>query len=293
MKKLPILNLDQFQPAYETESFYANTFAEHLKKNHHSITIPHKHNFYVTVLFTKGSGFHEIDFTTYVIKPNSIFLLKPGQTHHWEFTEAPEGYVFFHSQSFYETTYTNRTLNHFPFFYSSQNSPCYYLETKASMFFENLFKTVFNDFSSNKLMKQQKLCSLIDLIYIELTQLTTEQNKNTMVKSKNYAIKIHELEQLIEANYITEKSPKAYAEMMNMSPKHLNRICKETLDKTTSSLITERLILEAKRLLIYSKSNFSEIAWSLGYKDYAYFSRVFKNNCGYTPSTFQKIQLKA
>lgn len=292
MEKLPILNLDQFQTQQTTEPFYANTFENHLEKNHHKITTPHKHDFYVTVLFTTGRGVHEIDFRSYAIIPGSIFLLKPGQTHNWAFTEAPEGFVFFHSQSFYETTYTNRSLNSFPFFYSSQNSPCFYLKNNNLVLFENLFHSVYEEFSTNKLMKQQKLCSLVDLIYIELTQLSTDQSLNTIIKSKNYSIKIHELEQLIESNYLTEKSPKAYAQMMNMSAKHLNRISKETLGKTTSDLITERVILEAKRLLIYSKNNFSEIAWTLGYSDYAYFSRVFKSKSGCSPSAFQKQQIK-
>ena len=73
---------------------------------------------------------------------------------------------------------------------------------------------------------------------------------------------------------------------MNLSEKHLNRICKECLNKTTSDLIAERIILEAKRLLIHSKHTVTEVAAELGYNDNSYFSRFFKKNSGETPIQF-------
>ena len=73
---------------------------------------------------------------------------------------------------------------------------------------------------------------------------------------------------------------------MNLSEKHLNRISKECLNKTTSALIAERITLEAKRLLIHSKYTVTEVASELGYDDTSYFSRFFKKNCGETPIQF-------
>ena len=60
------------------------------------------------------------------------------------------------------------------------------------------------------------------------------------------------------------------------------------IGKSTSDLIIERVLLEAKRLLIHSENNFAEIALLLGYEDYSYFSRLFKNKCGESPSNFRK-----
>lgn len=74
--------------------------------------------------------------------------------------------------------------------------------------------------------------------------------------------------------------------MMNISDKHLNRMTKETLNKTISELIFERIILEAKRMILFSKYSVSEISIELGYIDTSYFSRLFKNKTGQTPLEF-------
>ncbi|MCY1313949.1 HTH-type transcriptional activator Btr [compost metagenome] len=94
---------------------------------------------------------------------------------------------------------------------------------------------------------------------------------------------------MIEKNYITEKSPSQYADWMNISPKHLNRITKTVIGKTASEVIADRIILEAKRRFLHTKNSFSAIAESLGYEDYAYFSKLFKKSSGLTPTGFLKL----
>jgi len=80
--------------------------------------------------------------------------------------------------------------------------------------------------------------------------------------------------------------------MMNISDKHLNRMTKETLNKTISELIFERIILEAKRMILFSKYSVSEISIELGYIDTSYFSRLFKNKTGQTPLEFLDKYIK-
>ena len=79
-----------------------------------------------------------------------------------------------------------------------------------------------------------------------------------------------------------------YANKLNITTKHLNRVVKETVNKTTNQLITERVIIEAKRLIVHSNSSLFAIADTLGFKDYAYFSRYFKNRVKVTPLEFRK-----
>ena len=76
--------------------------------------------------------------------------------------------------------------------------------------------------------------------------------------------------------------------MMNITPKHLNRITQNIIGKTTSEVILDRILLEAKRVILHTGKSFSEIAIGLGYEDYAYFSRLFKQKTGLTPSQFLK-----
>ena len=73
---------------------------------------------------------------------------------------------------------------------------------------------------------------------------------------------------------------------MNISTKHLNRINQTVLGKATTALIMERVMLEAKRILAHSAVPVSEVAEYLGYADDSYFSRIFKKECGPSPSQF-------
>jgi AraC-like DNA-binding protein len=72
-----------------------------------------------------------------------------------------------------------------------------------------------------------------------------------------------------------------------MSERHLNRLCKISLNKTITELITERIILEAKRMLVFSKESVSEIISELGYTDSSYFFRLFKKKTRLTPLEFK------
>lgn len=287
MKRSAILDIKQFDQPEVLSDFYVSTFSEHLTKNHHAISVPHKHNFYVTVLFTEGTGFHEIDFERFDVQRGSLFFLNPGQTHHWVLSENIEGYIFFHSETFYNFHFSQNSLSAYPFFYSTQNSPHLLLNEKTTQETEKRFQTLLDEYLADELYKFRKINNLIDGMYIDFSRIYLSENTEVIHKANGYSEKLKQLETLIDLHFREEKSPAQYAEWMNMSAKHLNRIIRESTGKTTTILITERVILEAKRLLSHSPQNMTEIAEFLGYSEYAYFSRMFRKNTGETPSEFK------
>lgn len=286
MRKINVLNIDQFHEENSTEQFYASTLQYHLRTRHKDIALPHKHDFYLLVLFTKGSGIHEVDFVSYNVMPGALFMLNPGQTHHWELSENTEGYIFFHTQAFYDLHYTDNKLADFPFFYSQYNSPCIYLNNVKTLKLESLLKILLEEYSNPKLLNRQFLTSLTDIIYVECSRAYMLQNPSAENSRDKYYYKFRKFEELVEKHFITEKSPAAFADMLNITSKHLNRITQAVVAKTASDVILERIMLEAKKLLVQQKESFSEIGFSLGYDDYAYFSRLFKKKTGETPSEF-------
>jgi len=289
-KNPPVYNIDDFHNSDNNQDFYANTIPLHLKA-HHFIFVPHKHDFYITVLFTKGSGWHEIDFSSYKIKPGSIFFLSPGQIHNWELSADIDGFIFFHSRAFYELSFASKKINQFPFFASVYDSPVLYLETKQQQQIKSAFGNLLREHKEQAWMKQSMLSSLCDVLYVTLARLYFSDKKQN-VQERNYLAKLHSFENLVDQNFKTLKYPKDYAALMNMSEKHLNRICKICLNKTTTDVISDRIILEAKRLLALLKFSVSQIAEELGYRDYAYFSRFFKKRCSETPIEFMKRYIK-
>ncbi len=288
MKNLPILNIEQFEEEESLTNFYCNDLGLHLKKNESIVHKPHSHDFFLCVFFSEGTGMHEIDFNTYKVKTGSVFFLRPGQTHSWKFDSVPKGYIFFHTQDFYKFYFLNKELSQFPFYYSYKNPPNLLLNSEELTVIESRFKEINNEYHENSPYKKQKLASLINLAYIDLSRIYTTIKPRKEVLSSSYLQALNNLEKTIEQFYKTEKSAKFYADKLSITTKHLNRITKSTINKTTTALITERVLLEAKRLIVHSKNPLSITAEILGYDDYAHFSKIFKLKVGVTPIGFKK-----
>jgi AraC-like DNA-binding protein len=84
------------------------------------------------------------------------------------------------------------------------------------------------------------------------------------------------------------KLPKEYAELLYITPNHLNALCRDLVGKTAGELIRERVLLEAKRLLTNLNITAAEIAYELNFQDNSYFSRFFRKYTGQTPEIFRK-----
>jgi AraC family transcriptional activator of pobA len=283
-KTLPVYSIDKFESTHEAHDFYANTFAKHLK-HHHFVKSAHKHDFYLTVLFTQGTGTHEVDFVEYKVRPGAVFFLKPGQMHNWVFSNDIDGYIFFHTRDFYDLRYQYRHIKDFPFFSSLYNSPVVFTNAVVMKRIVPVFHEIVDEYKGARLMRSSRLCSLADLLYIELARLYMP-GEETQGSNSGYMQKFRRLEELIDLHFKEIKSPLEYAAMMSMTVKHLNRICKTTVNRTLSEIIMDRVVLEAKRMLVQPDRTVVEVAGELGMFDQSYFTRVFRKTTGETPTQF-------
>ena len=93
---------------------------------------------------------------------------------------------------------------------------------------------------------------------------------------------------LVEANFATHCTVSEYADMIGVSAPHLTRVCKRVLGMPPNELVRQRRIVEAKRLLEYTRLSVSDIAHRSGFRDAAFFSRTFKASAGRTPQEFRR-----
>ena len=287
MKKYPIYTIQSFNCNAVASDFYINTFENHLT-THSFIEEPHRHDFYVLVLFTAGTGIHEIDFDKYKVRAGSAFVLQPGQMHHWSLSHDVAGYVVFYSKEMYNLYFGQKDIDNFPFYFSVRAKSEIILSSDETAALQPYFELILHEAISKKDWSHDKIMNLLDTIHIELARKYSSSSANVLVP---YSNKIKQLSQLIEMNFIEQKAASFYADALNISLKHLNRICNESLKKTTTQVITERVMLEAKRMLMNKNLTVSEVASRLGYDDYSYFVRLFKKNSLMTPVAFRNAKM--
>lgn len=284
MDKLPIYGISNFNYNVANSELYVNTFRNHLK-SHSFIEKPHRHNFFLLVLFTHGTGIHEIDFDRYEIKRGSLFVLQPGQIHNWNLSDDIDGFIVFYSQEIYNLHFGNTKIEDYSFYQSVKSQPELFFEEEKLREIEVYFKLMKTESESVKTKQKDKILNLLDCINIEVSRKYLLENNH---KTPIYNHKIDDLEKLIEIHFKTEKSPSFYASKMNITLKHLNRICKTILNKTATEIITERVILEAKRLLIDKNKSISQVADELNFDNYSYFAKVFKKENAISPKEFRR-----
>lgn len=286
MENWPVLSLTSFEPDPEAY-FHSNTFSDHIEKHHLHVLSPHKHAFFVCVCFTKGSGWHEIDFRRYSIEPGSFFVLSPGQTHNWRFTPDTEGYVILHSAEFMMQHLPAATLQQLPFL--RRNDPVNHLPLSAEQS-ERLtlsFSRILDDYRKGQLFWQQTCSAHLSLIYHEAARFLPAQEINQNIP-ESYQRGWLQFLNLLEQHHRTEHLADNYAVKMNISSRHLNRITIAASGMSAGKVITSKLILEAQRLLADNKESLTEISESLGFNEYSYFSRWFKKQTGIAPERFRK-----
>lgn len=261
----------------------------HLVLGHRHIEKPHRHDFYAAVLFTRGTGVHEIDFQRYDVSEGSFFFLSPGQIHSWELSEDIEGYIFFCSQEFYEMHYVNQKLRNFPFFGSVSFPRKLQLDAVELKKNVSLFQELGKEHQAKNIMREGFILSLMSQIFINATRLFSK-DFDTMdaTAGLSYFKHYQDFENLIEQHFEKHKSIAYYSSLMGISSKHLNRIVQTVVQKTATDVITERVVLEAKRMLMYLDESLVEIAFRLGYEEYSYFVRVFRKSSGMTPTQFMR-----
>jgi AraC-like DNA-binding protein len=281
-KQLPVYAIKEFHGHDDSLEFYANHLKPHVA-THAFTNLPHKHDFYLVILVTHGSGTHEIDFVNYKVAPGALFIMRPGQMHYWKLSKDIEGYVFFHSKTFFEEGLTGMKLQDYPFYRSFQTVPFIKAVSYQLPELKKLMLEIIDEYKSDEQLKHQRLQSLVNLVYINISR---HYKSSKQEKNPTYLLKALEFETLIEKNFKELKSARDYASLLNITEKHLNRITRTCFNKTSTQLIAERIVLEAKRLLIHTGMQSTQIAYALGYNDKSYFVRFFKKNAGETPMEF-------
>ncbi|MEH6517350.1 MAG: helix-turn-helix domain-containing protein [Halioglobus sp.] len=138
-----------------------------------------------------------------------------------------------------------------------------------------------------------KFVSLLLLINLFLITIKRQVDHQALDKASAppYLKTVDGFRRLIEKHFKEHWQVAEYADALNISTSTLNRMCHERVGTNAKSIIFSRVITEAKRRLTYTKQPLDQVAYYLGFKDPAYFSRVFKKSEQISPNEYRKRQL--
>lgn len=231
---------------------------------------PHRHKFYAIVWFTDSTGINVIDFDEYIIKPNRIFFMSPGQIHNWSYSKKSTGYILVFDPHFIED-----------FEMVSKDLVYIDLTEEYISILLPLFKNLIVEYKLQDQLSKKITTSAITYLLLLLQRMTTQTNLPTKPRL------VLDFVALINKTISENVSVNSYAEKLNSTVEQLNLCCKESYGMSPKALILDKKITEAKRLLYFTNLSVKEIAIQLGFEDSSYFSRIFKRKVGCTPSLFK------
>lgn len=282
----------QSYPVYDIAGFAASRpdvvvgpFAPY-RLAHHKLEVPHRHRFYHMVYFTKGMGYHTIDFDRFPVQPHQLYAMAPGQVHHWEFEGDVDGYVLNFSASFFQSFLLRPDyIDDFPFFQglakqSVLNIPLPLQQQVAALFEEMIPLTTSNNAQNLDKLRVLILKLLLDLAGMQAPTRSAHVSYNTTL--------LRNFQKLVDKHFAELRLPRDYAAMLHITPNHLNALCADLLGLSAGEVIRNRIALEAKRLLINPEFSVATVAYMLNFEDNSYFTKFFKKNAGMTPEAFRK-----
>jgi len=284
----PVYNISSLTDVNEND-ILVSRFAPYLEI-HKNLSSAHRHNFYHIVLFTEGEGTHQIDFTKFQVKPYQIYFMIPGQVHSWDFKQLVDGYIVNFSAAFFQSFLLNPYfLDGFAFFSGLSDEQVIQIPSGDEKAVSSLFESILGEQLKGDSMSADMVRVLLMKLFIMVSRLRPE---GTLSPKGSYNdTLLRNFKMLIEQNYRTSRLPKDYAALLYITPNHLNSLCNDVLGMPAGELIRNRVLLEAKRLLVNKDMAVAEIADELNFTDNSYFSRFFRKQVGLTPEEFRKRAL--
>jgi AraC family transcriptional activator of pobA len=263
------------------------SLADYLKTNKEHSSSAHSHSFYQLIWFHSNEGKHFVDFESYDIQNNRLFFIAKNQIHYFENRSDYQGILLHFNESF--LLQNERDIDFFINYNLFNNPETPYFQIPTALIPElNIYVNQIKDEIQNihSFGHQSILTNLLKSFLIKIEREKRKELQGST--SFETALPLLKFRKLLETGYRKNWTVSKYAKELNMSTKTLNNLIKSKTGITTSKMITNRIILEAKRQLFHSNSFVNEIGYDLGFQDPSYFVKFFKKHVNLTPSEFRK-----
>lgn len=260
-------------------------FAQKLKADSNS---HFKNKFYTFLLLKNAEGSIIIDHQEFDIKEQKFFFINYNQVYQFKDKELIVGDVLLFTKSFYNYVYTgNKMIKSDTALHDV--SPYIVLSEENLTDLSQTFAELRTEYLKNKLLGKEIICLLLKVFVLKYIRNSNKKNKiNRSVDHKKQIV--DDFSNLVNQHYRDLKTTSQYAQKLNLSPNYLNVLIKESLDISAGQLIKNRVILEAKRLLLHTTLSVTEISYKLGFTDNSHFGKYFKSATNQSPNLYRALK---
>jgi AraC family transcriptional activator of pobA len=248
--------------------------------------------FYKICLTTGKSKIHYSD-KSYEQESTILFFGNPHIPYSWQtISTTYVGYTILFSEEFFKNSERLESLQRSSFF-KIGGTPVLKITEGQRTFLNTIFQKMISEQESSYVFKDELIRNYISLIIHESLKMEPsenyEQTKNASSRLSSVFLELLERQFPIEttSNPLQLRTALQYAQYLNVHTNYLNRVVKEVTGKSTTSHITERIITEAKALLLHTDWSISEVAFALGFEYPTYFNNFFKKITGTNPKAFR------
>lgn len=250
---------------------------------------PHRHNYYTIIWSITATGKHIIDFNEYNIESYSIFFVSPDQVHQIITDPKPTGYVILFTPEFLEkNSIRNDFIANLKLFKKSDETPPLQPSGHMIKTLKPFAEQMLDAFHNKGDMYMESIGAYLKLFLIECNgHCSLFPGSNTQIIEVGKTI-VKNFKTIVEQNYNRSHQVKFYADSLNVTPNYLNEVIKSSINVSAKDFIQNRLILEAKRMIIFTEKSGKEIGFDLGFDDPSHFSKFFKSNTGQSLQDFKQ-----
>lgn len=248
---------------------------------------------YIKVMYLPKGCKVKVDFNVYENEGPALFFISPNQVLSIENLCAESGHFIFYNRDFYciqihdEEVACDGLL-----FNNINNISMTAVPLQEADFIDHVFHHIENEFMLQDSSQEEMLRTYLKQLLIKSTRLWKQQHLGGVLSDQNNdSDSFRRFTQLVDAHYKEKHTVADYADLMLIAPKTLTHRFKRMNLPQPNEVIKNRIILEAKRLLVHTAMSAKEIAYELGYDDPAYFSRLFFIKTGESPSGFKSKYL--
>lgn len=161
-------------------------------------------------------------------------------------------------------------------------------DNEDSVHIKSAFATLDREYKGNAPYRNQVMESVLGTILVWIVRRSMPYHNEQPRSAGRGDRHFNAFCQMVEEHFAEHYPVARYAQRLGITAAHLNVLCRQAIGKSALELIHERMLLQAKRNLVYTSMTINVVSYTLGFSDPAYFTRFFKRQTGLSPKDFRQ-----